>query len=137
MAQGDIETYYEEGTWKNKREGTDRAFTTGGTKAEATAQGREAAMKDKVEHIIRTRTEPLPRKTATATIRGTSPARALPTRDAGMALRFSPAPVPGSLSDSVVTLSLVLMIPPRFQDASTKEETPSGLLLLLLDSGQH
>ena len=54
-----------------------------------------------------------------------------------MALRFSPAPVPGSLSDSVVTLSLVLMIPPRFQDASTKEETPSGLLLLLLDSGQH
>jgi len=53
VAQGDIETYYEEGTWKNKREGTDRAFTTGGTKAEATAQGREAAMKDKVEHIIK------------------------------------------------------------------------------------
>ncbi|BCW86653.1 hypothetical protein NicSoilE8_43260 (plasmid) [Arthrobacter sp. NicSoilE8] len=53
MAQGDIETYYEDGTWKNKREGADRAFTTGGTKAEATAEGREAAMKDKVEHVIK------------------------------------------------------------------------------------
>jgi hypothetical protein len=25
-AQGDIATYYEDGQWKNKREGTDRAF---------------------------------------------------------------------------------------------------------------
>lgn len=53
MAQGDIETYYEDGTWKNKREGFNRAFTTGGTKEEATAQGREAAKKDKVEHVIK------------------------------------------------------------------------------------
>lgn len=53
MAQGDIETYYDDGTWKNKREGTSRAFTTGGTKAEATAQAREAAMKVKVEHVIK------------------------------------------------------------------------------------
>ena len=29
MAPGDIETYNEEGQWKNKREGTDRAFGAG------------------------------------------------------------------------------------------------------------
>lgn len=53
MAQGDIETYYENGTWKNKREGNDRAFGTGGTKEEAVAAGRDAAGKDRVEHIIK------------------------------------------------------------------------------------
>ncbi|KRE56030.1 hypothetical protein ASG92_24010 [Arthrobacter sp. Soil736] len=26
MAQGDVETYYEDGQWKNKREGTNRAY---------------------------------------------------------------------------------------------------------------
>jgi hypothetical protein len=29
VGQGDIETYYEDGTWKNKPEGTDRAFGAG------------------------------------------------------------------------------------------------------------
>ena len=53
MAQGDIETYYEDGTWKNKREGNDRAFGTGRTKEGAVAQGREAAQKDGVEHVIK------------------------------------------------------------------------------------
>ncbi len=53
MAQGDIETYYEDGTWKNKREGTSRAFSTAGTKDEAVAAGREAAQRDKVEHVIK------------------------------------------------------------------------------------
>ena len=53
MAQGDIETYYEDGTWKNKREGTGRAFSTWGTKEEAAAEGREAAKRDKVEHVIK------------------------------------------------------------------------------------
>lgn len=53
MAQGDIETYHEDGTWKNKREGTDRAFGTGGTKEEAIQAGREAAQKDGVEHVIK------------------------------------------------------------------------------------
>jgi hypothetical protein len=52
VAQGDIETYYEDGTWKNKREGNDRAFGTGRTKEGAVAQGREAAQKDGVEHVI-------------------------------------------------------------------------------------
>src|SRR6478736_8690750 len=52
MAQGDIETYYEDGQWKNKREGTDRAFGADySTKAEAEAAGREAAQADKVEHV--------------------------------------------------------------------------------------
>lgn len=54
MAQGDIETYYEDGAWKNKREGTSRAFGAGyGTKDEAVAAGRDAARADGVEHIIR------------------------------------------------------------------------------------
>jgi hypothetical protein len=52
MAQGDIETYYEDGMWKNKGEGTDRAFSTGGTEDEAVAEGREAA-KNTVEHVIK------------------------------------------------------------------------------------
>lgn len=54
MAQGDIETYYEDGAWKNKRESTARAFGAGyGTKDEALAAGRDAAKADKVEHVIR------------------------------------------------------------------------------------
>ncbi|ACL42235.1 conserved hypothetical protein (plasmid) [Pseudarthrobacter chlorophenolicus A6] len=54
MAQGDIETYFEDGTWKNKREGTDRAFGAGySTKDEAVAAGREAAQNDSVEHVIK------------------------------------------------------------------------------------
>jgi hypothetical protein len=54
MAQGDIETYYEDGAWKNKREGTSRAFGADyGTKDEAVAAGRDAAKADGVEHIIK------------------------------------------------------------------------------------
>ncbi len=54
MAQGDIETYYEDGSWKNKREGTSRAFGAGySTKDEAEAAGRDAAQADKVEHVIK------------------------------------------------------------------------------------
>jgi hypothetical protein len=34
LAKGDIETYYEDGEWKSKREGKGRAFDVGGTKAE-------------------------------------------------------------------------------------------------------
>jgi hypothetical protein len=26
MAEGDVETYYKDSQWKNRREGTDRAF---------------------------------------------------------------------------------------------------------------
>jgi len=54
MAQGQIEAYYEDGHWKNKREGADRAFGAGyGTKEEAVAAGRDAAQVAKVEHVIK------------------------------------------------------------------------------------
>ncbi|MCU1519031.1 MAG: hypothetical protein JWQ75_3752 [Pseudarthrobacter sp.] len=54
MAQGDVETYYEDGSWKNKHEGAGRAFGAGyATKDEAIAAGRETAAKDGVEHVIR------------------------------------------------------------------------------------
>lgn len=54
MARGDIETYYEDGSWKNKREGAARAFGAGySTKHEAEAAGREAAQADRVEHVIK------------------------------------------------------------------------------------
>ncbi|UUL77971.1 DUF2188 domain-containing protein (plasmid) [Pseudarthrobacter sp. Fe7] len=54
MAQGDIETYYEDGAWKNKREGTDRAFGASyNTKEDAVTAGREPAQADKVEHVIK------------------------------------------------------------------------------------
>lgn len=54
MAQGDVETFHQEGVWKNKREGADRAFGAGyGTKSEAVAEGREAARRDGVEHVIK------------------------------------------------------------------------------------
>ena len=54
MAQGDIETYYENGVWKNRREGIGRAFSAGyATKDEAIAEGRDAAKRDDVEHVIK------------------------------------------------------------------------------------
>lgn len=54
MAQGDIETYSEDGSWKNRREGSERAFGAGyGTKDEAISAGREAAQANKVEHVIK------------------------------------------------------------------------------------
>jgi hypothetical protein len=54
MAQGDIETYYEDGAWKNQREGTGRAFGAGyTTKDEAITAARDAATADGVEHIIK------------------------------------------------------------------------------------
>lgn len=53
MPEGDIETYYENGEWKNKVEGRRRASNTADTKAEAQAKGREMAIDRRVEHIIR------------------------------------------------------------------------------------
>jgi hypothetical protein len=47
---GDVETYHEDGEWKNKIEGETKPATSGhATKAEA----RELAIDRKVEHIIR------------------------------------------------------------------------------------
>lgn len=53
MAKGDIETYYEDGQWKSKVEGRERAARVGGTKAEQTAIGRRLAQDHKGEHIIK------------------------------------------------------------------------------------
>ena len=53
MAKGDIDTYYEDNTWKSKVEGSSRAAHTGGTKAEQQAIGREMAKDRQVEHAIR------------------------------------------------------------------------------------
>ena len=53
MAKGDIETYREDGVWKNRPQGNDRASNTADTKAEAQAKGREMAKERGVEHVIK------------------------------------------------------------------------------------
>jgi hypothetical protein len=53
MPEGDIETYFEDGQWKNKVEGGQRASNTAGTKAEAQNTGRDMARDRGVEHIVR------------------------------------------------------------------------------------
>jgi hypothetical protein len=53
MAKGDIETYYEDGQWKNRPEGNTRASNTADTKAEAQATGRDMAIDRGVEHVIK------------------------------------------------------------------------------------
>ncbi|MDR6596907.1 MULTISPECIES: DUF2188 domain-containing protein [Saccharothrix] len=53
VAKGDVETYYEDGRWKNKIEGGERASSTADTKAEAQAEGRRMAQERGVEHVIK------------------------------------------------------------------------------------
>jgi hypothetical protein len=53
MPKGDIETYYEDGQWKNKVEGSNRAANSHRTKAAARLKGRDMARERRVEHIIR------------------------------------------------------------------------------------
>lgn len=53
MAEGDIDTYYEDGQWKSKVEGKKRAFDVGGKKVEQAAAGRERAVREGVEHVIK------------------------------------------------------------------------------------
>lgn len=53
MAAGDIETYHEDGQWKNRPQGNDRASNVHDTKAEAQAAGREMAKDRHVEHVIK------------------------------------------------------------------------------------
>lgn len=53
MAQGDIETFYEDNVWKSRREGSAEVFGAGDSKEDAVAKGRDAAMQEGVEHIIR------------------------------------------------------------------------------------
>ncbi|SCL27122.1 hypothetical protein GA0070624_3437 [Micromonospora rhizosphaerae] len=53
MAKGDIETYYEDGQWKNRPAGNQRASSARDTKAEAEAAGRQMATQRGVEHVIK------------------------------------------------------------------------------------
>ncbi|GAA1463512.1 DUF2188 domain-containing protein [Williamsia maris] len=55
MAVGDIETYYEDGVWKNRVQGNQRASDAGGSKADAQARGREKAIDRGVEHVVKKR----------------------------------------------------------------------------------
>ncbi len=48
-----IETYFENGEWKNRVQGSRRAANRHATKAEAEKAGREMAKKRRVEHIIK------------------------------------------------------------------------------------
>lgn len=50
-----VETYSENGRWKNRVLGNKRASNTFDTKAEAQAKGREMAQKLHSEHIIKKR----------------------------------------------------------------------------------
>ncbi|MET7808853.1 DUF2188 domain-containing protein [Micromonospora chersina] len=52
-AKGDIETYYEDGQWKNRPEGNQRASTAHDTKAEAEATGRQMTIQRDVVHVIK------------------------------------------------------------------------------------
>jgi len=53
MAKGDVETYHEDGQWKNRPEGNERASSTHDTKTDAVAAGRKMATDRGVEHIIK------------------------------------------------------------------------------------
>jgi hypothetical protein len=48
----DVETYFENGRWKNKVQGNSRASHVHETRAEAISAGREMARNRKVEHVI-------------------------------------------------------------------------------------
>lgn len=53
MSKGDVETYYEDGQWKNRPQGNSRASSVHDTKAEAQSAGRQMARERHVEHIIK------------------------------------------------------------------------------------
>ncbi|MGA3486964.1 DUF2188 domain-containing protein [Micromonosporaceae bacterium DT55] len=53
MTKGDVETYHEDGQWKDRPEGNERASSTHDTKADAVAAGRDMAKDRGVEHVIK------------------------------------------------------------------------------------
>ena len=53
MPKGDVETFHQDGKWRNKVEGDDGVESTHDTKEEAVSAGRDMARSRKVEHIIR------------------------------------------------------------------------------------
>lgn len=48
-----IETYFENGQWKNRPQGNRRASSVHGTKAEAQTAGRDMARARQTEHIVK------------------------------------------------------------------------------------
>lgn len=53
MVKGDIETYYEDGKWKNRPQGNTQASNVHDTKAPAQTKDAEMARDCKVEHVIK------------------------------------------------------------------------------------
>jgi hypothetical protein len=53
MAEPGIETYFENGEWKNRVQGSSRAANKHDTKAAAEKAGRQMARKRRAEHIIK------------------------------------------------------------------------------------
>ena len=53
MPKGDVETYFENGRWKNKVQGNSRASNVHETRTAAVSAGREMARRRKVGHIVR------------------------------------------------------------------------------------
>lgn len=53
MANKNVETYHEDGKWKNRVQGNSRASNTAETKSEAQAEGRRMAQDRKVEHVVK------------------------------------------------------------------------------------
>ena len=53
LPRGDVETYFEDGRWKNKVRGNSRASNVHETKGLAVRAGREMARKRRVEHIVK------------------------------------------------------------------------------------
>ena len=51
--KGDVETYFENGRWKNKVQGNTRASSVHETRTAALSAGREMAHKRKVDHIVK------------------------------------------------------------------------------------
>ena len=55
MAKTNVWTIPYDGGWANKREGATRVSRKFNTKAEAQTAGRKTAMRDRVEHLVKTR----------------------------------------------------------------------------------
>ncbi|MGZ3147246.1 DUF2188 domain-containing protein [Lentzea chajnantorensis] len=53
--RGDIETYFENGRWKNKVEGNDLPSSIHLSKEDARTNGREMAISHAVDHVVRGR----------------------------------------------------------------------------------
>jgi len=52
VTKGDVHTVWDDGEWKNKVEGGERASNVGGTKSERQEAGRDMAIDRGVEHFI-------------------------------------------------------------------------------------